>query len=69
MNRLWYVWTAGHGGATGEAPSGPIRQKPVLATTAEEAADKVRPTLTSWDGEIKHVTTDEDYAPRRTYIW
>lgn len=69
MNRLWHVWTAGHCGATGEGPSGPIRQKPVLAASAEEAAEKIKPTLDSWDGEIKHVTTDENYAPRRAFVW
>jgi hypothetical protein len=69
MNRLWYVWTEGHHGATGEGPSGPIRQKPVLATSEVDAIAKVRPTLSSWDGRVKLATTDEDYAPRRTHSW
>lgn len=69
MNRLWYVWTEGHGGATGEAPSGPFRQKPVLAGSAREAREMVAPRLTSWDGKIMKVTTDEKYAPSRRYVW
>lgn len=69
MNRLWYVWTAGHGGANGGPPSGPIRQRPVLAASEEDARKEIEPLLTSWDGPIMVVTTNEDYAPRMVYLW
>lgn len=70
MNRLYYVWTEGHMGATGEAPSGPIRlEQPILAANKGEAWEKAEALLTSWHGPIKKVTTDEDYAPRRRYEW
>lgn len=69
MARLWYVWTEGHMGATGDPPSGPICQEPVLADSKREAIEKIKPKLTSWDGEIKKVTLDPDYAPRKRWSW
>lgn len=68
-NRLWHVWTDGHKGATGESPSGPLHHGPILAASKQEAREKIEPTLTSWDGAIKKVTTDEDYRPRKRYDW
>ena len=69
VNRLHYVWTAGHGGATGEGPSGPLRHRPVLARDQDHAREQIEPELTSWDGPIMKITTDPDYAPVVEYRW
>ncbi len=67
MNRLYYFWTEGDGGGTGQAPSGPIKQPPVLAASPEEAAAKLRAKLTSWDGPIMGWSFDEHARPRVRY--
>lgn len=72
MNALWYVWTTGYGGATGEPASGPQRHGPYLAAdelAARAVYEAKEADVLSWHGMVKKITTDMHYAPRPTWVW
>jgi hypothetical protein len=69
MNRLYYVWTEGHQGATGMGPSGPMLLRPVLAKSVSDARAQAQAQVDSWTGPIRKITTDPDYVPGSRVEW